>query len=442
MLTRRSFLSSAATVVAATAQPVTGRPNVLLVNTDDQRFDTIAALGNKEIHTPTLDALVGRGFCFRNFYSQGGMVPAMCLPSRTMLMTGRTVFRIPDRNTPLPPDLPLLPKAFSAAGYHTYHLGKRGNTYLPASEAFDTKRYSLEPQGNDVEARANEPERLADQVIEWMREDRGGKPFLIYLAPGTPHDPRVAPKRFLDLYDPAKLTLPPNFMPEHPFDNGDLRIRDEMLAPHPRTPEEMRRHLAEYYAAISCFDFHLGRILRALRDSGLEGNTIVVFTSDQGLAVGGRHGLMGKQNLYEHFKSPLIFAGPGIRKGSTDALAQMHDLFPTLCGLTGVHLPKGVEGLSLTPVIAGRQKKVRDSVFGVYRDVQRMVREERWKLIWYPKIGRFQLFDVVDDPWELNDRSGDAKFAGRLASMKQRLAEQQDRFGDTAVGRPAAILGK
>ena len=97
---------------------------------------------------------------------------------------------------------------------------------------------------------------------------------------------------FSSAVNPWKITLPKNYMPEHPFDNGELKIRDEMLAPFPRTPDEMRRHLADYYATITCFDHHLGRVFAALRKKGIEQNTIILFTSDQGLAVGGRHGLM------------------------------------------------------------------------------------------------------------------------------------------------------
>lgn len=419
-MNRRQFLFSA----ALAAQP--SKPNVLLINTDDQRFDTIAALGNPEIKTPTLDALARRGFVFSNLYSQGGMVPAMCLPSRTMLMTGRSVFHIPARNDKPPEGLPFLAKAFESAGYRTFHYGKPGNTYRPASEAFQTKLYSQE--GHDV--RAEQGERHADQVIQWI-EGAGPQPFFIYLAPPVPHDPRSAPRQFAAMYDPAKITLPKNFMPEHPFDNGELKIRDEMLAPFPRTPDDMRRHLADYYATITCFDHHLGRVFNALRKKGIEQNTIVLFTSDQGLAVGGRHGLMGKQNLYEHFKSPLIFAGPGVRKGRSAALAHMHDLFPTLCELAGVPVPAGVEGLSLAPVIRGRKAKVRDYAFAVYKDIQRMVRGERWKLIWYPKAARFQLFDVIADPWELRDRS--ASEPKILREMKQVLAEQQRKHEDNAA---------
>lgn len=423
-MNRRHFLMS--------AFAPSRRPNVLLINSDDQRFDTIAALGNREIKTPALDTLVRRGFTFSNCYSQGGMVPAMCLPSRTMLMTGRSVFHIPERNAPPPPQLPFLPKAFEQAGYRTYHYGKRGNTYVPASEAFQTKLYSRD----GFDGRADESERHASQVIEWVRGNGAAQPFFIYMAPPVPHDPRVAPKRFMDMYDPARITLPENFMPQHPFDNGELKIRDEMLAPFPRTPDVMRRHLADYYATITCMDFHIGRILDTLSESGLQRDTIVLFTSDQGLAVGGRHGLMGKQNLYEHFKSPLIVAGPGIRHGSSQALAQMHDIFPTLCDLAGIPALPGVEGLSLAPVIRGKRKKVRDAAFAVYKDVQRMVREERWKLIWYPKAGRFQLFDVLADPWEMRDLSSHSAHSARLAAMKKLLAQQQDAFEDKAAPRP------
>lgn len=433
LVNRRTFLSLSAVLTGTTLRSAERPPNVLLINTDDQRFDTIAALGNPEIRTPALDGLVGRGFSFSNCYSQGGMVPAMCLPSRTMLMTGRSVFHIPGRNDPPPAGLPFLAKAFESAGYKTYHFGKRGNTYLPASEAFQTKRYSAE--GFDV--RALQPEHHADQVIEWMRANGSTQPFFIYMAPPVPHDPRSAPQQFRDMYDPARVTLPKNYMPEHPFDNGELKIRDEMLAPFPRTPEVMRQHLADYYATITCLDHHIGRIFQALQTSGLEGNTIVLFTSDQGLAVGGRHGLMGKQNLYEHFKSPLIVAGPGVPKGRSTALVHMHDLFPTLCDLAHIPTPANVDGLTLGPVIRGKQKKVRDHAFAIYKDIQRMVRDEQWKLIWYPKVARFQLFDVVKDPWELRDLSAVPAQQKRLAAMKRTLAAQQDFYQDNVCPRPS-----
>jgi arylsulfatase A-like enzyme len=409
------------------------KPNVLFILADDQRFDTIHALGNPEIHTPNLDKLVQRGFSFSNAFCQGGMVGAVCLPSRTMLMTGRSLFRIPPGRAKVANDA-TLGAVFRRAGFATLFVGKFGNSFISGNEAFETVIYHEKAVKKG--GRAQDSQFMADQTLAWLKGRQGEQPFFIYLGPPVPHDPRVAPSKFHEMYDPAKITLPKNFMPEHPFDNGDLKIRDEMLAPHPRTPDAMWKHLAEYYACITNFDHEIGRIIAYLEESGQLANTIIVFSSDQGLAVGGRHGLMGKQNLYEHFKSPLVFAGPGIPKGHSPALIYLFDLFPTLCKLEHVEAPKELEGHSLAPVMRGEQQRVREWLFAAYKDCQRMVRDERWKLIWYPKIDRYQLFDLASDPWEINDLSAAAEHAPKLAELKSRLAEQQTLFGDSLAKRP------
>jgi arylsulfatase A-like enzyme len=254
----------------------------------------------------------------------------------------------------------------------------------------------------------------------------------MYLAPPVPHDPRLAPAEFVSLYDPGKITLSKNFMPQHPFDNGELRIRDEMLAAFPRTPQEMRQHLADYYATISHMDYEVGRILGVVNERGWSDNTIVIFSSDQGLAVGGRHGLMGKQNLYEHVKPPLVFAGPGIPHGRSEALVYLYDLFPTICELAGASVPAVVEGKSLLPVIHGRQAKVRDWLLGAYKDCQRMVRDERWKLLAYNASGvkNTQLFDLANDPDELNNLAADPKYATERTRLEKLLAQERKEFGD------------
>jgi arylsulfatase A-like enzyme len=401
------------------------RPNVLLVVADDQRFDTVRALGNSEIHTPTLDGLAGRGFVFTNAYCQGSMVGAVCAPSRTMLLTGRSLFRIPAPNAKTY-DGPTLGGVFKSAGYATLCVSKPGNSFRVGHDAFG-KVVHIPHVG------APTNQKCADAAIDFIAGHKGDRPFFVYLAPSMPHDPRTAEEKFHRLYDPAKLTLSKNFLPRHPFDNGELAVRDEKLAAVPRTEEEMRRHLAEYYACISSLDHHLGRVLEAVRAKGQLDNTLVVFTSDQGLAVGGRHGLMGKQNLYEHVKPPLILAGPGVPKGKSDALVYLFDLFPTLCDFAGVEVPKACEGASLVPVVKGEKEAVRESLFAAYKDVQRMVRDGRWKLIWYPKADRSQLFDLAGDPDEVADLSGKPEHAGRLAAMRKLLAEQQVKWGDTAA---------
>jgi len=355
------------------------------------------------------------------------MVGAVCLPSRTMLATGRSLWRIPEnpRSKTPPPGVPLLPVLMNDAGYETFHCGKAGNACTFSNALFHT---NIETRKHDV----NSATEHADNAIKFLDARDGKKPFFVYLAPPVPHDPRLAPPQFAELYDPVRITLSKNFMPEHPFDNGELMIRDEKLAPHPRTAEEMRRHLADYYATISHLDHEVGRILNTVKQRGWAGNTIVIFSSDQGLAVGGRHGLMGKQNLYEHVKPPLIFAGPGIPHGQSNALVYLYDLFPTICEMAGAETPPVVEGRSLLPVIAGKQARVRDWLFGAYKDCQRMVRDEKWKLIEYNAGGvrNTQLFDLQNDPDEVHNLAADANYAQQLARLRALLVKAQKEFGD------------
>lgn len=426
----RRFVILAAVLAAAAGTrgadaPRPPKPNVLFVLADDQRFDTVRALGNPEIHTPTLDALAGRGFVFTNAYCQGSMVPAVCTPSRTMLLTGKSLFRIPNPQAKAY-DGPTLGGVFKAAGYDTLCVSKPGNSFRYAHEQFGKVVHV--PHAGAAGSR-----RCADAVIDFVKGLKGDVPFFVYLAPPVPHDPRTAEDEFHTLYDPAKLTLSKNFLPRHPFDNGELAVRDEKLAPVPRTEPEMKRHLADYYACVTGLDHHLGRVIAAVKDAGRLDDTIIVYTSDQGLAVGGRHGLMGKQNLYEHVKPPLIVAGPGVRPGKSAALVYLFDLFPTVCDLAGVPVPKEAEGKSLVPVTAGKTDRVRDHLFAAYKDCQRMVRDGRWKLIWYPKIDRVQLFDLSADPDEVDDLSAKPTHAAKVAELRALLAAQQKAWGDDKV---------
>jgi arylsulfatase A-like enzyme len=311
------------------------------------------------------------------------------------------------------------------AGYTTFHTGKIGNSCTFANAAFQT---NLESKTRTALSATEH----AEDVIKFLGEHNGAKPFFIYLAPQVPHDPRLAPERFVKLYDPAKISLPKNFLPEHPFDNGELKVRDELLAAIPRTPEEMRKHLADYYATISHLDFEVGRILETVKGRGWLENTVVIYSSDQGLSVGGAHGLMGKQNLYEEFKSPLIVAGPGVPHGESGALVYLHDLYPTILRLAGAAVPSTTEGSDLGPVIRGEKPRVRETLLGAYRDVQRMVRDERWKLIKYDAKGdrHTQLFDLQADPYELKNLADDAAHAAERQRLEAELAKQRKAFGD------------
>jgi len=409
-------------------------PNILFIFTDDQREDTIAALGNPAIVTTNLDRLVAGGTVFRNAYCMGGYSAAVCLPSRQMTLTGQSWFRVRD----LPEEAPNIAKTFRQAGYLTYHIGKRGNTARKVHPSFEISHYvqDVSPYANEREIlNAGRPGKIvADQASRFLRQYQASgeqRPFFMYLAGPAPHDPRVAPQEYLDKYDVETIPLPPNYLAYHPFDNGEMTIRDEKLAPWPRTTAEIRGHLRDYYAVITYLDEQIGRIIDTLKDIGQYDNTIIVFSSDQGIAIGS-HGLMGKQNIYEHSMGvPLIFAGPGVPQGKvSNAFVYSFDVYPTLCDLAGIAVPQGIEGVSFVKAVKGETDKAREAIFLAYKDLQRAVRQENWKLIQYPQINRTQLFNLRDDPYETVNLAQHPDYAGKVKDMLNLMKAQQHKFGD------------
>ena len=429
-------------------------PNIIFLLADDQRAGTIHALGNAEVITPNLDKIANEGITFNNAYLAGAMNGAVCAPSRAMLMTGRSLFNIDPTGNTIAPEHITLPKALANSGYNTFHIGKWHNGHAAFSRSFDSgskiffggmhsqynvPTYEFSPEGDYSNDKQNplspkhSSELYADAGVKFIQNYNSEKPFFLYLAFQAPHDPREMPEEYLDMYDRANISLPPNFMPVHPFDNGELDIRDEWLAGYPRTPEEVKANIVAYYAMITQLDEQIGRVLEALDKKELTENTIIVFSADNGLAVG-QHGLMGKQNLYEHsVHVPLIFKGKGIAKGeSRDAMAYLYDIYPTLCELAGVEVPSTVEGLSLKPVIENTVKSVRESMFFSYKNFQRAVRKEDWKLIMYNVGGNIktQLFNLKTDPFETKSLSTDPLHASKLKEMNQVLRSQMKEYND------------
>ncbi|HWB04639.1 MAG TPA: sulfatase-like hydrolase/transferase [Verrucomicrobiales bacterium] len=433
------------------------RKNVLFIFSDDQRSDTIRALGNEHIETPNLDSLVRRGTAFTRAYCMGGMQGAVCVPSRAMLMTSRSLWRIDEQMK----SQPTWPQQFTAAGYAAFITGKWHNGQesllrsFPSGGAIFTggmgDPFKLPFQDVTAEhrltKRAPKPgkhavEEIADTAISFLTNHPKDKPFLLYVAMEAPHDPRTAPPEYHKKYLSALPPLPPDFLPLHPFDNGEMTVRDEKLAPWPRTPDNIRSELADYYALITFMDAQIGRILAALEKSGALQDTIVVFSSDQGLALGS-HGLMGKQNLYESgMKVPLIFAGPDIPAGQRrDALCYLIDVYPTLAELTGVNSLAASEGISLAGIISGKTASIRSHILTGYRNVQRALTDGRWKLIRYPQVNVTQLFDLQSDPNELKDLSSLPDHAATQSALLAELRRQQTLHGDTLpleVAKPSA----
>ena len=412
--------------------PVRRPPNILHIHADDHRPDGLHALGTKLLHTPNLDALVERGTSFTRCYTMGSMSGAVCQPSRTMMLTGKSWLRIPAAKTSLKEldASTFLPRVIAAAGYQTFHVGKGGNEFTPGLQSFGQ---NITMNDHAPDQRRGSSERHADAVLKFLDERERNKPFYVYLAPPVPHDPRVAAPEFMDKYSSKDVVLSKAFMPVHPFDNGEMTVRDEKLAPWPRTVEDTKQQIADYYACVTGLDHHVGRIIERLRSEGQLESTIVVFSGDNGLSLG-EHGLFGKQNLYEFggMHVPLVIAGPGIPKGETGALVYLMDLLPTFTELAGAKTPEGVEGKSLVPVIKGSESKVRDALYTAYKNCQRAVRNDRWKLIRYPLVNVTQLFDLSIDPLELENLSHKPEHADKLKEMTLRLEKEMKTYGDDA----------
>ena len=431
------------------------RPNILFFFTDDQRFDTIRAVNNDQIITPVMDSLAHAGTTFTDAHIMGGSCGAVCMPSRAMLMSGRTLFHLDRQGQTIPESHVMLPELLQRAGYRTFGTGKWHNgpeTYarcfgdggkiffggmndhwnVPAADFDPTGRYP-EPAGQCIEGK-HSSELFCDEAIRFLHGYKEEKPFFMYVSFMAPHDPRTMPGEYLDMYDPEKIRLSANYMAEHPFDNGEMTIRDEKLEAWPRTPKAVRRHTAEYFAMITHADAQMGRVMDALNETGRASNTIIVFAGDNGLAVG-RHGLMGKQNMYEHsVRVPLIVAGPGIPENERrSAFCYLQDIYPTLCDLTGIKVPETVEGKSLLGAMRDPNEKVRDTLLFAYTHLQRSAKDARYKLIEYVVNGdrTTQLFDLLDDPFELHNLAGDPARADRLNRLRGELRRWKDELGDT-----------
>jgi arylsulfatase A-like enzyme len=424
------------------------RPNILFLFTDDQRADTIHALGNPVIQTPNLDRLVRRGVSFNRAYMQGGNHGATCVPSRAMLLSGRNLFHADE--TLLRDDT--WPAAFGRAGYSTFLSGKWHNGTNSVAAVFQQARSvfaggmvnPMKATVSDLEHGRLGPahpspvhacEAFATEAIRFLRDPKTlEKPFLCYVAFDAPHDPHIVPDGYPIRYEPNLIPLPPNFLPQHPFNNGEMTVRDELLLPWPRQPAAVRELLADYYRYISYLDSQIGRVLDALDASPYATNTIVVFAGDSGVARGS-HGLIGKQNLYEHsVRVPLIVAGPGIAANRrTEAMCYLFDVFATLGHRAGVAAPVTNDGIDLNPVLKNPSKAARTEMIFAYRKLQRAIRDDRWKLIRYPEIDRTQLFDLKTDPFETRDLIAHPALRSTATRLLTQLERLQKQSGDPGV---------
>lgn len=457
-------------IVTVPAQaPLRVQPNILFLFADDLAVDGVAALGGQDVKTPNLDRLAARGTTFTRAYNMGAWNGAVCIASRAMLMTGRSVWHAKkvsgkaalaaEQNAGR-----LWPGLMAAAGYRTFMTGKWHNE-IPPAQCFHVVR-GLRMGGMAKDDRVNGYQRpQADGGDPWNPADpsRGGyweggrhwtevtsgygmnfvregkasgQPWFAYVAFNAPHDPRQSPQSYLDQYAAGALKVPENFLPEYPFKEAigqGPALRDEALAPFPRTPHAVQVHRREYYAMITQLDEWIGKILTTLEESGQADRTVIIFTSDHGLALG-RHGFMGKQSLYEHStRVPFLMAGPGVpAAGKIAAPVYLQDAMPTALELAGAPVPPHVDFRSLLPFLQpGSSAQARDVIYATDLILQRSLTWNDWKLLAYPKAKTIRLYHLAADPLEMHDLAAEPAHEAKIREGFQRLLAEQAKIGDS-----------
>jgi len=465
------------------------QPNIVFIFADDLTYSAINALGNKEIKTPNLDRLVSAGTTFSHAYNMGAWNGAVCVASRAMMISGRSVWNADRFRQEWLVGNGLdktWGKLMEGAGYDTYMTGKwhvdatadsvfqnvvnvrpgmprdawkndemeenlrsiKG-TNIPASK-FIPVGYNRPISENDSSWSAADPkfggyweggkhwsEVLKDDALGFIANTKeGNKPFFMYLAFNAPHDPRQAPQKYLDKYPLENISIPKSWLPEYPFKDGignGPGLRDEALAPFPRTEYATKKHIQEYYALITHLDDQIGAILDGLEESGQMENTYVVFTADHGLAMG-RHGLLGKQSQFDHsIRAPFIIMGPDVPIGkinSSDIYIQ--DAMATSLELAGVPKPNYLYFNSIMDMLKGEKDNGHyNAIYGAYIDLQRMIRKDGFKLIVYPKLDKVLLYDLEKDPEEMKDLSEFQEYQPKIDDLFQELLNMQKELNDT-----------
>lgn len=462
--------------IAPTFAAEARRPNILFIITDDQSAHDFTFYNkNASMQTPVIAKLAADGMVFDAAYHMGSFSGAVCTPSRHMVMCGRTLWHLPiapRSKEHCPPGIEqnTIPAVFNQAGYATMRTCKMGNSYEAANKLFAVRHDAVKRGGTDETGSAWH----AKQVLNYLKDRetaRDSRPFLIYFGLSHPHDERDGTPELLAKYgavnhtdqksrppaNPKQPPLPGNYLPAHPFPHGHPNLRDEVSVSgvwQHRDPQTIRNEIGRYNACSENIDIQIGRVLDRLKAMGELDNTYIVFTSDHGIAVG-RHGLQGKQNLYEHtWQVPFIVKGPGIKPGSrAPGNIYLLDVLSTLCDLTGVETPPTNEGISFKPVLEGKQATVRDAMYGVYcggtRPGMRCVKQGDWKLIAYDVLNgtvhEKQLFNLAENPSEYLKEHHDPKvieLTGIKPTPEQVNLADDPRYADKLKEMEALLLAE
>ena len=467
---RSAALEKADPFPGSSASP--DQPNILFVMTDDHTVNALSCYGGHRLDTPNLDRLAEEGMLLNDC----GVTNSLCAPSRATMLTGKyshehgvTENTYGDKE-PFDNTQQTFPKLLRDAGYQTgmigkWHLDSRPTGFdywkvLPGQGRYNDPQF-IEMDGETVQHEGYVTDIITDMTIDKLKEYSGdGEPFCLFSWHKAPHRGWIPDEEQEDLFTGFDLPVPPTFNDDHmnrasPASHAYMDIAT-MPDWEDEQPEDLsdpqlkywnyQRYIKHYLRTVASFDQSMGRLLDHLDESGLAENTLVVYTSDNGMFLG-EHGWFDKRFFYEEsFRIPFLARLPGaIPAGSTsDRVSLNLDFAPTFLDFAGAEIPDDMQGRSLRPILEGEEPSDwRDTVYYHYYEYPGPhkvrphygVRSQRYKLIYYYTVDEWELFDLQMDPYELNDLYGAPAYADVSHRMKAELRNQRARYDDT-TGEP------
>ena len=383
-------------LVMPTSLFLAAQNHVLIIKTDDQSNQTVGAYGNPLMVTPNMDMLAAEGTRFTAAYNMGCWSPAVCIPSRTMFMYGKQLWEAKNINRTNAPKS--MPEIFKENGYHTFMTGKWHAMGPRPSKIFD--QIGGTPTQGQLKTFYSEHGHMTDvtakETVDFIRAYDSDKPFFAYVAFNAPHVPRETAQKYYDLYPRKQITLPPSFKDNMPL---NLEVAYQ-YAPNPLRKNTMQKRVQQNNAMVSHIDMQLGNIIKALKEKGIYDDTIIVFTSDHGINFG-ENGVAGKVCLYEpSVTAPLIVKAPNMKSNKViNSRVYLQDIVPTLYELLDFEWNRNSDFSSLKPLLKGKKQEVQSIYLAMFDD-QRGIVSKNDKLIYYPKTGHLELYNLKKDPWE------------------------------------------
>jgi len=437
------------------------KPNILVIHTDQHRWDCLGAYGNKDIKTPNIDALAADGVLYTNAFCS---FPA-CTPSRYSLLCGLNLHQHQgwSNHCTLNVTIPTFPKELREAGYKTAAVGKMHLTPTYLDVGFDTMllaeqdgpgrfdddyhRWLMEKglcDVNDIEDQRGEYRKEADEEYwasrgaltsnlseeyhstTWIGDRAldivntwGDFPSLLMIGFIKPHHPFDPPEPWDSMYNPDSLSILPGWSDKNL--PGDLDYNKGYFDHEELTEKKLRKVMSYYYATISQIDFQIGRIIKVLKEKEIYDNTMIIFTSDHGDYMGFHHLLLKSNLMYDPVvRVPLIIKYPNNPASGTseDGLTSNVDIAPTILETAGIEVPRGMNGVNLAETPNANRFVVTEGGKSSF-----MIRTAKDKLLYHKNPDHCRYFDLEGDPLEFENKYNDESFKVRIAELKSMLGD-------------------